>query len=112
MLEALEVEIVSLRMEFHEDIKDIPLFHKLHGRRLAFISTNTNQRTREHEARALKAAGVTALYFGPFFMKLQFWAQATWLVRRWPDIHSFATSMELGVCAEIKQNGTAMIYRL
>jgi len=112
MLEALKVEIVSLRKEFHQDVKDIPLFHELHGRKLAFISTDTSQRTREHETRALKDDGVTSLYFAPFFMKMQFWAQATWLVRRWPDIDSFATSMDLGVCAEIKRNGSAIIYSL
>lgn len=111
MLLALEVDIVALREEFPQDVEDIALFQELHGRNLAFISTDTSQRTREHEARALKAAGVAALYFTPFFQKLQFWAQATWLIRRWPDIDGFATSMDLGVCAEINQNGSTIIYR-
>ena len=112
MLAALEVEIVALRREFPQDVKDIALFQKLNGRHLAFVSTDTSQRTREQEARALKAAGVTSLYFAPFFQKMQFWDQATWLIRRWPNIHNFATNMDLGVCAEIKQNGSAMIYPL
>lgn len=112
MLRALGVEIVALREEFPQDMSDIALFQELNGRKLAFISTDTNQRTRVQEARALRSAGVTSLFFAPFFQKLQFWDQAAWVVRRWPDIDRFATSMELGVCAEIKQNGNAMIYPL
>jgi len=112
MLRALEVEIVALREEFPQDMADIALFQELNGRKLAFVSTDTNQRTRVQEARALKSAGVTSLFIAPFFQKMQFWDQAAWLVRRWPDIDRFATSMELGVCAEIKHNGNAMIYPL
>ena len=93
MLRALNVEIVALRDEFPQDVADIALFQKLNGRKLAFISTDTSQRTRMQEARALKSAGVTSLFFAPFFQKMQFWSQATWLIKRWPDIDRFAQKM-------------------
>jgi len=112
MLRALGVDIVALREEYPENTEDVELFKKLHGRKLVFITTNTSQRTRLHEARALKASGVTSLFLAPFFEKMRFWDQAIWMVRYWPKITAFAEHMELGVCAEIKQNGTALIYPL
>lgn len=112
MLRPLGVDIVALREELPEDTEDVELFQKLKGRRLVFISTNTTQLTRQHEAKALKESGVTSLFFAPFFQKLKFWDQAAWMLRRWPQIDAFASSIELGVCAEIKQNGSALIYRI
>jgi hypothetical protein len=76
------------------------------------VSTNTSQLTREHEARALKQAGVSALYFGPFFERMKLWPQATWLVTKWPKIRGFAEGVILGTVAEIKQNGSALVYPL
>ncbi len=112
MLRALGEDVVALREEFPEGIKDVPLFEKIKGRKLVFVSTDARQLTREHEARALKQAGNTAIFFGPFFEKMVLWDQAAWLVRRWPTIRGFAEGVAPGTCAEIKQSGKALIYRL
>jgi hypothetical protein len=112
MLRALGVDAVALRDQYPEATKDVSLFEMLRGRHLVYVSTDTSQMTREHEARALKNAGITALYFGPFFQRMRFWDQAIWLIKRWPRIDGFANGVAPGTCAEIKQNGAALVYPL
>lgn len=41
------------------------------------------QKTREGEAKALRDAGLTALWLGPFWSKKTFWDQAKWIITRW-----------------------------
>ena len=112
MLRALGVDAVALRHEHPEDTKDVSLFDHLRGRNMVFITTDRHQLTREHEARALKQAGVTSLFFGPFFQRKRFWDQAIWIVSRWPLIDGFANGVAPGTCAEIKHNGKALVYQL
>jgi hypothetical protein len=112
MLRALGEDTRALREDFSESIEDTPLFKELIGQNLVFVSTDTKQRTREHEARALKEAGITAIYFGPFFMKMKLWPQATWLIARWEKIKGVAENVVMGSVFEIKQNGSACFYRL
>ena len=113
MLCALGEDAEALRARHPEDIEDVPLFTEI-GKRsdVVFISTDTSQRTRKDEARALKEAGVTALYFGPFFEQMKLWDQAVWLVKKWPIIKGFAEGVAKGTCAEIKQNGRALVFQL
>jgi hypothetical protein len=112
MLRSLDEDAVALHEGFPAGIKDERLFEGIKGRKLVFVSTDAKQLTREQEARALKDAGVTALFFGPFFGKMLLWDQAAWLVRRWPTIRGFAEGVAPGTCAEIKQSGKALIYPL
>lgn len=112
MLRALGEDAVPLREGLPSNIKDVALFSQLRGRGLVFVSTDTSQLTRQQEARALKQACITALYFGPFFQRMKLWPQAVWLVRRWPGISAFASNIAMGSCAEIKQNGAAFFYPL
>jgi len=112
MLSALGEDVEALREEYPEDTNDVALFQRLRGRNLVYVSTDTSQMRRQEEARALKEAGVTALFFGPFFQRMKFWDQAIWLVKRWPRIKGFATGVTPGTCAEIKQNGAALVYPL
>jgi hypothetical protein len=112
MLRALGEDAVALREELPEDIEDVPLFSQLRGQKVVLVSTNTSQLTRDHEARALKQAGISAIYFGPFFERMKLWQQATWLVTKWPKIRGFAEGVVLGTVAEIKQNGSALVYPL
>jgi hypothetical protein len=111
-LQALGVDAESLRDRFPEDIKDIPLFQQLKGSGVVYISADTSQATRYLEARALKEAGVTSLFFGPFWGKKSFWLQASWLISRWTIIDGFANGVQPGTCAEIKENGKAEVFHL
>lgn len=110
MLRALGEDAVALRAEFTADIDDIQLFSRLHGRNLVFVSTDRKQLTREHEARAIRQAGVSALYFGPFSGRMRFWDQATWLVAKWPRIKGFTEGAIMGIVVEVKQNGKSVMY--
>ena len=108
-------EAESLREKYPEDIKDVALFPELRNRRdIVFISVDTSQWTRQEEARAIKQAGITALYFGPFFQKMgnKSLAQAIWLMKHWPKIKGYAEGAVRGTCAEIKQNGRAARFNL
>src|SRR5687767_6110672 len=110
MLKALDVDAVALREEYPPSITDEDLFAALRGSDRVFITADTSQTTRSHEARALIQAGVTALFFGRFWGKMILWQQARWLVTKWLKIDAFASSVAKGTCAEIQQNGKARIF--
>ena len=112
MLAALDIDIEAIRDEFPPNTKDPVFLEKFKGRDMVFVSVNTKQRTNPIEGKLLKQANVTALYLGPFWSKMQFWAQAEWLIMRWPMIHGFANGAARGTCAEIKRNGKSMIFHL
>ena len=112
MLAALDVSAVSLRSVLPQDVGDVELFAYLNGSDSVFVSCDLSQRTRPLEARALKESGVTALYLGPFWGKMQFWQQAVWLVTRWETIDKAASSAVKGSFAEIKRNGKALYFTL
>jgi len=112
MLGALGVDAEPLRQNFAQDIQDVALFKEMKGSRLVFVTADTRQVTRRQEAIALKECGITAIFFGRFWSKLDFWQQAAWLVTKWPRISGFSENVTLGTCAEIKQNGAANVFAL
>ena len=112
MLAALACDAVGLREQFPQDIKAIPLFLELAGSLCLYISADTSQTRRTHEARALKDTGVTSLFFGPFWNRLTLMAQAAWLIAKWPKIVAYAETMAKGTCAEMKQNGRVHIIAI
>lgn len=112
MLAALGEDVLALRDEFPQNIKDEELFPKLHGRNLVFVSGDIRIRTRLAEAKALHDCGITALFFAPFWGRMKFWQQATWLITRWQLIDGFAAGVALGTCAMIRQNGRSDVFQL
>lgn len=112
MLSALGVQVTSLRNEFAESIADTDFLRRLNARHDVYITYDHRQKTRKAEAAALKESGLTALWFAPFWGKLVMWEQAKWLVHRWESIDAFASSVEPGTCAEIKQKGRAHVFQL
>ena len=112
MLAVMEVDVVPLRDLVDESIADIDFFQQLDGTRDVWVTYDHKQRTRVDEARALKEAGVTALWLGPFWHNKFGWDQAKWIVARWERIDSFASNVVPGTCAEIKENGRALVFHL
>lgn len=112
MLSALGVEIQALREQFPEDIKDVDFYRSLSTLNVTVISGDLKQQTRIAEARQIRMAKVTCLWIEPFWGKLPFWDQATWLVRRWPQIDEFARNVVQGTCAAIKHNGKCQMIQL
>lgn len=110
VLKALDVDAVALRDVYAPNIEDTELFKNLRGSDQVFITSDTSQTTREHEARGLLESGVTALFFGPFWGKMIMWQQAIWLITRWQMIDGFAKGAAKGTCAEIQQNGKARVF--
>jgi hypothetical protein len=105
MLTALGVDAVAQRDELPENTRDVALFAFLAGSDFVFISQDKRQLTRIAEARELKNAGISAIYFEPFWNRLQFWDQATWLVKHWRTISQFSEAVERGTVGAIKQRG-------
>jgi hypothetical protein len=112
MLRALEVETVALRELLPTGTSDVDIFHALRDSGYVFITADTSQPRREHEATALKRSGITALFLGRFWSKRTFWQQAIWLVSKWERIDGFASGVQIGTCAEIRENGKARPFRL
>jgi hypothetical protein len=112
MLRSLGEDVECLRQNHAQNTDDISIFSELSGRsNIVFISTDESQTTRKEEARALRHAGMTALYFAPFFQRMQLWSQAVWILSRWQKIKGFAEGAAQGTCAEIKQNGRAQVFQ-
>jgi hypothetical protein len=105
MLCALGVDAKHLREVFPENILDVDLFKELRGQEVTIVGTDMKQLTRKHEARELKASGISGIYFGPFYMKLELWEQAAWLIKHWRGIDGFISVATKGTVAEVKQNG-------
>jgi len=111
MLRAIDVEIVALREHFPENIADVELLAKLKDSGYVFITADRRQQTRRQEARAIVDAGLTAVFFGPFWSKMKMWPAAAWLVNKWDAIDSFARNAKVGTCAEFNHNGKFSLFQ-
>ena len=106
MLCALDVDIVALRDELDPKTPDVDIFKHLKDSGRIFVSEDRRQLTRVCEASELRAAGINAMYFAPFWGKLGFWRQAAWLVNRWEAIDNVQKGIaKKGVVFEVAQNG-------
>jgi hypothetical protein len=105
MLRALGEDVVALKDVLAHDTSDTDLFKFLAGSEYVLISQDRKQLTRVAEAAALKAAGISALYFGPFWSRLGFWRQATYLIKNWSDFDTALQRFDKGSIVEAKQNG-------
>lgn len=105
MLSALGEDVKPLRDEFPQNILDVDLFRQLSGRNITLVGPDVWQLTREHEARALKACGISALYFGRFWGNTELWSQAIWIVKHWPSIDAFMRAATKGTIAEAQARG-------
>lgn len=111
-LRALDKDVTHLKREFAENVQDPEFLRELKNRHDVYVTYDHKQRTRLAEAAAIKESGVTALWFGPFWGKMEFWPQAKWIITHWEQIERFAESVVPGTCAEIKQGGRAMVFHL
>jgi len=108
MLRALGVDVVALKEHCPANTPDTDLFKILSGSDFVFVSEDRKQLTRIAEASELKSAGISAIYFGPFWSKMGFWKQAEFLVRRWELIDGAQKGLAKGTIVELKQNGKAI----
>jgi hypothetical protein len=108
MLRALGVDACALKEQCQQNISDIELFQYLADKDYVFLSEDRKQLTRIAEATELRAAGISAIYFGPFWNKLAFWGQAAFLVKHWSTIDSVQRGLAKGSIVELKQNGKSI----
>lgn len=102
------VDIVALKDVLDTNATDVEIFKFLSGDEWVFVSEDRKQLTRICEATELKAAGINAMYFGPFWGKYLLWDQAIWLVRRWQQLDKTQRGLVRGTVVEVKQNGKSM----
>jgi PIN like domain len=112
MLAALDVDVHAVRDVLRADAPDEEIFAHLRENPHVWVSGDRRQLTRPAQAALLKAAKITALYFGPFWPKLIGWNQPVWMIRHWPLIDNLVRSTTKGTIAEIKQNGRSQILGL
>jgi hypothetical protein len=105
MLRALDVDIVALSEKFEAATPDIEIFNHLSGSDYVFISQDRRQLTRIAESTALRAAKISAMYFGPFWSRLGFWKQAEYIVKFWPAWDAALQILAPGTIVEAKQRG-------
>jgi len=104
MLRALGVNVTALSEKFPPNIKDEDFLPQLKD--CILITGDQRIRTRKIEAAALRQSGISALFLARFWPRLDLWAQARWLVTRWPDIDRFTSKTSPGTYAEVQQGGT------
>lgn len=113
MLKALDIDATALRDVFDPKTVDVVFLSELKNDGYdVLISNNTEQRKIPQEKRALKESGIISLYFNPFWSKMKFWDQATWLVQKWPQIEGFCRGTAKGTCADLQRNGKASLFNL
>lgn len=108
MLRALDVNVVALRENYPANTPDIDIFNALADSNYVFVSQDRKQLTRIAEAHALRASGISAMYFGPFWSDLGFWEQAVYLLRFWPAWDTTLSTLTPGTIVEARQRGKLM----
>jgi len=63
------------------------------------------------QATLAAGAGLTAVFFGPFWSKMKMWPAAAWIVNKWDAIDSFARNAKVGACAEFNHNGKFSLFQ-
>ena len=104
-LRILRQDARALREEFLEDTPDIVWIQELGKRGWPLITVDRRIWSRPQELVALRQAGVTAFFLGPFFSKALFWDQAVWLMRHWPKFRNVTAALVKGACFTVQQNG-------
>jgi PIN domain-containing protein len=111
MLRAIDVDVIALRDQFQQDISDTDLLSQLKGSGYVFVTADRRQARRRQEARAIIDAGLTAVFFEPFWSKMKLWPAAAWLVAKWEAIDSFSRNAKTGTCAEFNHNGKFALFQ-
>jgi hypothetical protein len=112
MLRALNEDVIHINSLMPVDTPDVELFEKIKHDGRVFVSLDRMQKTREREALAIKENRITGLWLSRFFCKKIFWEQAVWLVKHWKTIDGYVSGVEVGTCAEIKENGKSMPFTI
>lgn len=114
MLRGLGVDAHGVREVegLSHDTKDPEILRYLSAREIVFLSADRGIVSKTWELRALRDAGVTALFLAPFFHRQDFWKKAEWFIRHWRTIDGFARGATRGTLAEIKQGGRSQLIRI
>lgn len=105
ILKLLGVQAKTLRDEFGASIPDVDYLNRLRGTGWVLVTADRHILRRRFEREALRASGVTALFFEPFWLKLDIWAQVSWLTKRWPEIDQFVAGRVPGALIRVSQRG-------
>ncbi len=105
VLRLLDIHAVALREEFKEDTPDHIYLAELRHRGWTLVTCDRRVRTKPPEALALKAAAITAVFIKPFFLEMQLWDQALWLLKYWRSIDGYLQSHRAGVSYTVKPRG-------
>jgi predicted nuclease of predicted toxin-antitoxin system len=105
ILRELGVSAIHVTESFPADASDAAILTELRTKDWILVTCDLRIRTRPPEIRALRAAGVKAVFFKSFFLRLGLWDQGVWLLRNWSKIHAAAQAASPGTCCMVKQRG-------
>jgi hypothetical protein len=105
ILTLLGVQAKTLRDEFGAGIRDVDFLNRLHSTGWVPVTADRHILGRRPEREALRASGVTALFFEPFWLKPDIRAQVAWFTKRWPEIDQFVAGCAPGTLIRVSQRG-------
>ena len=102
----------ALKDAYPSDTDDVVFLRDMKdGKYDVFISNNTEQRRIPDEKKALQRGWRHLAVFQSILGQDAFWDQATWIVKKWPQIEGFCRGTAKGTCADLQQNGTARYFQ-
>ncbi len=104
-LRALDRDVIALRENWAQNTPDVDWLRDIGAEGWALVTVDKRIRTRPQEQLVFMQTGVTGFFLGRFWPKMQFWDQATWLIRYWPRFEAFAESLGKPACLAVRQNG-------
>lgn len=105
ILRLLDVHAVALREEFAQDTPDHVYLTEIKQRGWTLVTCDGRVRTRPPESLALRTAGITSVFIRSFFLEMNLWDQAIWLLRHWREIDQYLSVHRHGVPYIVKQRG-------
>ena len=112
ILTLLGVQTKTLRDEFGASVHDVDFLNRLRGTGWVLVTADHHILGRRSEREALRASGVTALFFEPFWLKLDIWAQVSWLTKQWPEIDRFVAGCASGTLIRVSQRRRLVLINI
>lgn len=85
--------------------KDEEFIPQLDSQHDVFVTYDRHIQTRPAEARALQAADVRSLFFGPWWKGKRRWEQAEWLITMWRKVDAQVRQLAPGAWVWVRSNG-------
>jgi hypothetical protein len=94
-----------LRSRFPENVKDIDWVTAIKGEDLVVVTVDGEMRTNSAERLALEDGQRVCVFLYNSYANLQFWPQAAFLVKHWPEIEKRVGKAKPGTTLHVSSGG-------